>query len=313
MLRMFAILFAFIAVHAQALEVKLLTWNVYMLPSPIKKSEQKARINHLTERLSQETAYDIMVFQEAFMGSFRKKLDRAMSATHPHSYHMGRGPKFLHLFAPGLSMVSKHPFEVKDRLYYSRCSGPDCFAAKGAFIAEVSLPQDKKMQVIVTHMQAGQKEKKRKIRALQIEELRAFMKKHARVGVPQVLAGDLNINALSSDEFPTALTKLEAKAPTDSGLQREEEESLREVSTQERVSFVDSWREFFASTRATETECFGMPRREEPKRLDHVWVSEHDDSLKVQELEVKPLRSELNGQDCDLSDHLPLSVSFVLE
>jgi endonuclease/exonuclease/phosphatase family metal-dependent hydrolase len=299
----------FTGLHATAMDVKLLSWNVYLLPSPIKKSRQKERIELIVNRLQTEQSYDIMVFQEAFMGSFRKKLTKALAESHPHVYHMGRGGKFLSPFASGLFIASRYPFKIKDKVYYSKCSGADCFATKGALMAEVELPQERKIQVVVTHMQSGQKDKQRKIRAHQIDELKTFMSKNARTRVPQVLVGDLNINALSADEFPEALTKLEFIAPVNATTAV----SGASVEASERSSFLENLRAFFSSSRATETECFGMERKDEPKRVDHVWVPQHEEKLRISQLEVTPLRSEFNGKDCDLSDHLPLSVVFDLE
>lgn len=297
-----ALVVGIVAFESQASELRILTWNVFMLPSPIKSSKQKMRTESIVQELvARQDQYDVMVFQEVFSGRFRKQLTNALAAAHPHSYHMGKGSRILHPFGPGLLLLSKYPFEIKDKVYYKQCSGADCLAAKGAFLAEVSLPAQKHVQIIVTHLQAGQKPKKRKIRATQVEQLRAFMQENKRAHVPQILAGDLNINGLNTEEFPEVINHLAMSAPFDTVAP----EAVAEVSFFERLLR-------FASSRATETECFGKPRRDTEARHDHIWIGDEDQQTEVKSIGVTPIRAMINGAACDLSDHLPLSLHLAL-
>lgn len=302
---LFTLVVALVAFESQATEMRLLTWNVYMLPSPIKASKQKMRKESIVQELSvRQEQYDVMVFQEMFSGDLRKKLSQALKATHPYTYSMGKGTRILHPFGPGLFILSKYPFEIKDKVYYKKCSGADCLAAKGAFLAELTLDEGKKIQVIVTHMQAGQKPKKRKVRAHQIEQLRAFMKRNKRSQVPQILAGDFNINSLSTEEFPEVISYLSVKAPFDTKIPE------TEMSTD---STLLSRLLEFASTRSTATECFGIEPRTAKSRLDHVWINDDEGVAEVKSLSVTPIRTITNGMACDLSDHLPLTVHLELK
>lgn len=291
-----------LAFSAKASELRLLTWNVFMLPSPIKSSKQKMRTESIVQELAaRQDQYDVMVFQEVFSGRFRKQLTEKLKSTHPHSYHMGKGSRILHPFGPGLLILSKYPFEIKDKVYYNKCSGADCLSTKGAFLAEVSLPTQKHVQIIVTHLQAGQKPKKRKIRATQVDQLRAFMQENKRAHIPQILAGDLNINGMNTEEFPEVINHLAMSAPFDTVAP----ETVAEVSLIERFLR-------FASSRATETECFGKPRRDSEARHDHIWIGDEDQQTEVKSLGVTPIRAMVNGAACDLSDHLPLSLHLAL-
>lgn len=280
------------AFESHGSELRLLTWNVFMLPAPIKFSKQKMRRENILKELAVlQNKYDVMVFQEAFIGLFRKHLTKGLQGTHPFAYSMGKGGR-IRVFGSGLLILSKYPIEIQDKVYYKKCSGADCFAAKGAFLAEVALPENKHVQIIVTHMQAGQKPEKIEIRATQVDQLRAFMEKNKRTNVPQILAGDLNINALVDGEFPVARQHLGMRAPYDT-------HAPRKLGG-------------FASSRATETECFGKPRNDAKARHDHIWIGNETQRTEVKSLAVTPIQTIVNGEACDLSDHLPLAVHLTL-
>lgn len=281
-----------VAFESYGSELRLLTWNVFMLPTPIKYSKQKMRRENILKELSaRQEQYDVMVFQEAFIERFRKQLKESLKSTHPYAYSMGKGGK-IRVFGPGLLIVSKYPIEIQDKVYYKKCSGADCFAAKGAFLAEVALPENKHVQIIVTHMQAGQKPKKIQIRTTQVEQLRAFMEKNKRPNVPQILAGDLNINSLVDVEFPVARQHLGMNAPFD--------------------TIVPARRSGFHSSRATKTECFGKTPRAAKARHDHIWIGNESTQTEIKSLAVTPIQTIVDGEVCDLSDHLPLAMHLTL-
>lgn len=280
------------AFESHGSELRLLTWNVFMLPTPIKFSKQKMRRKNILKELGVlQDQYDVMVFQEAFIGLFRKHLTKGLQATHPFAYSMGQGGR-IRVFGSGLLILSRYPIEIKDEVYYKECSGADCFAAKGAFLAEVALPENKRVQIIVTHMQAGQTQKKVQTRATQVEQLRAFMEKNKRPNVPQILTGDLNINSLVDGEFPVARQHLGMRAPYD--------------------THAPKTRAGYSSSRATETECFGKPRSDAKARHDHIWIGNETQRTEVKSLAVTPIQTIVNGEACDLSDHLPLAMHLTL-
>lgn len=118
------------------------------------------------------------------------------------------------------------------------------------------------------------------------------MEKNKRPDVPQILAGDLNINSLLDIEFPEATQRLGMSAPFDT------KAPLKSSG--------------FHSSRATETECFGKPRNDSKARHDHIWIGNETQQTEVKSLAVTPIQIFVNGTTCDLSDHLPLTAHFTL-
>ena len=105
-------------------DVRVLSWNVYMLPSPIKNSLQHSRDIAIPELLK-DSDYDIMFFQEAFTYKFRQSMIKRLSDKYPHNYYL-KGSKFISAFGSGVFVMSKHPFTVLDKITYKACSGADC-------------------------------------------------------------------------------------------------------------------------------------------------------------------------------------------
>lgn len=55
-----------------ARKIKVLSWNIYMLPSIIKPGGKKLRAESIG-RILKDTDYDVIVFQEAFQRKARKR------------------------------------------------------------------------------------------------------------------------------------------------------------------------------------------------------------------------------------------------
>lgn len=113
-----------------AQEISLLTWNVFMLPKPIKFSRQNERTRVIASQLSHST-HDVIVLQEAFFKKFEYHVEDTLRHTHPYVYKLGKGGTRWHAFDSGVMVLSKHPMRIVDELHFNRCSGFDCFAAKG--------------------------------------------------------------------------------------------------------------------------------------------------------------------------------------
>lgn len=189
---------------AHAHEAKILSWNVFMLPKPLKYSWQKYRTNLIGEELKKND-YDIIFMQEAFMKSFRNSIRSAIGDRYPHRYVLGR-KAFYYPMNSGVFILSKYPFKVLDKVYYKSCAKADCFASKGSVLIEVTFPDGKVAQFATTHLQS-----KRELahkRQSQIAQLTEMMNKHERPGVPQFLTGDLNID-FEKPEFQDRLQDME--------------------------------------------------------------------------------------------------------
>ena len=264
--------------------LQLLTWNVYMLPFPIKISRQTDRSVEIAKQMEKST-YDFVIFQEAFADYFVEDVTRALRSKMPYIYHLKKGPGITKFFNAGLLMFSRYPFKVLGEKYFENCAIADCFASKGVVLVELTV-EEKKVQLAVTHMQASSEPKMRVIRGQQLEVIKSLLKTHEKAGIPQLLLGDLNIDGLGHDEYPEALAHMQMKALPLIG---------------ERSSSV-----------ATETDCFGLDNSTKLQRLDHIWIRQgvtlHNDSNQ----KIYPIKGIINKRPCDLSDHLPVTATLVL-
>lgn len=250
-------------------DVRVLSWNVYMLPSPIKNSLQHSRDIAIPELLK-DSDYDIMFFQEAFTYKFRQSMIKRLSDKYPHNYYL-KGSKFISAFGSGVFVMSKHPFTVLDKITYKACSGADCYANKGTAIVELELPSGKMVHFAPTHLNASRD--KAEVRNQQLKQVRELFARTAKRGVPQVFLGDLNI-AAGHPEFHESLETLNMAATPLIG---------EHQTTSGRVN-----------------ECFKTTKNSH--WLDHMWVNA--DKFNVNStIEVIPTEFEAKGKTCPLSDH----------
>ena len=99
------------------------------------------------------------------------------------------------IFGSGLLLLSAFPVEDFWVHRYTNIAAEDSLVAKSAMYARLVLPTGK-LDVIVTHMQAGAEEKKAGgVRLAQLKELRDFVGCHLDPAVPRLIVGDLNIKA----------------------------------------------------------------------------------------------------------------------
>lgn len=203
MTRLFLLLFLSLPILASAETLKVLSWNVFMLPPPIKQSLQSARKRFIAKELA-NSGHDIYFLQEAFMGSFRSEVASALKKTHPYQKYLNkwRGSPFL---SSGLQVISRYPIKSIDWVYYKSCAEADCLASKGALLLEMTLPSGKKVHVANTHLQAGRKYGE--IRRSQIYEVGRLFDRYEDPRIPQLLVGDLNI-ADTEPEYAWSLNLL---------------------------------------------------------------------------------------------------------
>lgn len=265
-----------------------MTWNVYMLPKPIKVSEQKIRSELQAEELKKiQGELDFVVLNEAFSKRSRDNISNALTEM-PNVARLPRKGGILKVIDSGVMVMSRHPLKVLGQSYYKKCGKADCFASKGVLLVEVTLPSGKQIQVAATHMQSGKQPKYAAIRATQTAQIKELMDKYARPGVPQILAGDLNMDVSNPDEFSRALLELNMETPSYTGA----------IST----------------SKSTAVSCFAGEDKEDPKQwLDHVLIRKQGGDSAVMEKEAYPLRREIKGKLCDLSDHLPVKAKIKVE
>ncbi len=284
-------------------ELKLMTWNTYMLPKPIKSSHQKQR-THAIADLFQTADYDVIFLQEAFSPYFRRHLKAKLKQKYPYYKRLKKKFGIYPIMGPGLVAFSKYPMEQIDHVYYNKCSKADCHASKGVQLVEITLPSGKKIQVANTHMQSGSDQKEAGIRSHQLAQVRKLLKENDDPSIPQLLVGDLNINSFKGTEFENTLVMLQMNQIS----MQNNEEPAPEAPTAEVKPILERLKEFFSAGFAV--SCLKEGNESSPKLLDHVLYLEHDQKITFKDDQIIFPEFELKGKMCPLSDHRPRVVKI---
>jgi endonuclease/exonuclease/phosphatase family metal-dependent hydrolase len=172
-------------------DLKILSWNIHMLPSFIYyKTKKRKRAKQITEELNQSD-FNILVFQEAFHKRVKKKMQKQLKEKYPFSY----GPankKFFSIWTnSGIWFVSDRPLIHLESIKYNECTGDGCFARKGAMMMEGE-HLGNRFQVIGTHNNGGW------INNSQFHQIRTeLLDEYQKDGVPQIICGDYNTKTSS--------------------------------------------------------------------------------------------------------------------
>ena len=173
--------------------MRVVTWNVRGLPLRIGSARAYRRI---AELLSVDLA-DILIMQEAFTMA-AKAIAKAAGY---RSIAFGAGRTFLrHTVDSGLVLASLHDLSETSRLSFgwSRCTGIDCFANKGALGARVRMPETQ-VDVFTLHLnrhREAHEPPKRPRREMfeQIALLRQYVGDRHDAAIPAIIAGDFNFD-----------------------------------------------------------------------------------------------------------------------
>ena len=185
-------------------KLKILTWNIYMLPhcSWIKGNCKRAA--QIAEKLK-SADYDIVVFEEAFDFRARRILRRQLSQNYPYMY----GPANFSLISlktsSGLWVLSKIPLQKIKEIEYRNRYGIDAMARKGAVMFQ-GLWNGQEFQLVGTHLQADSPDE---VRREQCDEIsKTLLQKYNRADVPQFICGDFNIEMDDSLNYKYMLKTL---------------------------------------------------------------------------------------------------------
>lgn len=276
-MKLFLAALIFFVSTAHAYEFKVLSWNVYMLPKPIKVSLQKTRSQIIAQDLKR-TDYDMIFMQEAFKKSFRDKVRKSLKATHPHTYYLKNRKFPFAVFGSGLFVLSKYPVKLLEYMYFTSCRSADCFAHKGAALMEIILPGGQKIHVANTHMQATAAGGA--IRMKQLSQIQMMFAKYQDPQVPQFLIGDLNID-VNQPEFQLGLALMGMDYARLTG---------PILHTSGRVN-----------------KCFKVGNHQD--WVDHMWFDNYS-GITATNLRVRNFEFQRKGQTCPLSDHHAIEASF---
>lgn len=186
--------------------LRILSWNIYMLPAYIFETEYKyKRALGIAEEIK-KLNYHIIVFQEAFHKVTRATIARELLDLYPYQY--GPHNKSLTRFNSGIWIISKIPLYNADEIKYSRRSGIDALANKGALLME-GCWDGHPFQVVGTHLQASGSYEIRKDQLIQLYE--NLLKPNEKENVPQFICGDMNICYKNCIQYEDMLKILDAE------------------------------------------------------------------------------------------------------
>lgn len=193
-------------------QLKILSWNIYMLPliadlSPsIEPSKRKERARQIGEIINQSD-YHIVVLQEAFYRPARKIITKLTRANFPYRY----GPVN---YKPGIKtssgvwILSRIPLEKLGCVRFSECGGADCYARKGAGLYKGRW-NNKEFQILGTHILADGKRWQRETQFVHIR--RELLDRYLEEGVAQIICGDMNTRMSYEDAYKFMLETLGAE------------------------------------------------------------------------------------------------------
>lgn len=186
--------------------LKLLSWNIYMLPPVIKVTGKRKRARAIGEKLV-NSDYDILVLQEAFHAGARRMIKHRLKDKYPYE----NGPAFRKFFSlktsSGIWMLSKYPIKELGKIRFRQKAGFDNkMARKGALMIEMD-KDGQKFHIVGTHLNAGGS---LDIRASQVRQIKnELIDVYHTPGTPLIVAGDFNISKFDPNGLDSMLTILE--------------------------------------------------------------------------------------------------------
>gem|GEM_PF-144044 len=174
--------------------LKVLSWNIYMLPRSIANSSSTIRAKAIGEILN-ESNYDVIVLQEAFSYKSRKIIWEQLKARYPYSAGPANQKAISLKTNSGIWILSKYPIMRSQSIVYKFRVGWDAFSRKGALLLELDV-DGMVVQIVGTHLQSSGGETIRKEQCMELYN--GLLKMNQKDGVPQIICGDFNIDKDSS-------------------------------------------------------------------------------------------------------------------
>ena len=184
--------------------VKVLSWNIYMLPGIITQSAAVERARAIGELL-RTTDYDVIVFQEAFSGRARRIIWNSLRERYPYTTGPANQKGISFKINSGVWIVSRYPITASQSFAFKLRAGSDAFSRKGALLAELNV-NGTPLQVVGTHLQSAGGSAIREEQCLELYH--RLLKPAKKSGVAQIICGDFNIDRYSAQ--PTYRFMLQA-------------------------------------------------------------------------------------------------------
>lgn len=190
------------------MKLKLLSWNIFMLPEMVKFTQKRERAHEIGQMLK-NSDYDIVVLQEAFMRKARRIIEQEAGKSFPYRVGPANLKRFSLKTHSGVWILSRVPIRKLGETRFKFCSGiSDCMARKGATMVEGE-KNGKKFHLIGTHLQAEDFPLTRKKQFRQIVD--SLIQKFQRKDVPILISGDLNTPKDDTENYAEMLKTLDAE------------------------------------------------------------------------------------------------------
>ena len=197
-------IFLFLSFQSSFQEIKIMAWNIFMVPPMIFKSCQTERAYLIAEYIKVQNP-DILVLEETFMKSTRNIINDSLKMIYPFQSSITK-PGFFKTNS-GVWILSKYPIERQAFITYKNKTSSDVFAKKGATFLQLDI-LNKKIQIIGTHTQSLNKNVF--VRFKQFKQLKTkLLDVYIDDTIPQFIIGDLNSNYYDSVEYNAMIQTLE--------------------------------------------------------------------------------------------------------
>jgi endonuclease/exonuclease/phosphatase family metal-dependent hydrolase len=187
-------------------KLKILTWNIYMLPLLVPRPGKKKRARGIVEELS-KCDFDIILFQEAFLPASRDIIWKGLQSIYPYQY--GPANNSLHFkSSSGVWVLSKMELQLLNTVEFKKSAYTDALVRKGGMLLQGNC-NGVQYQVLNTHLQASRY--RPLVRYTQLEQLKSeLLSPYAQTGIPQIICGDMNISLKYTREYERMLQVLDA-------------------------------------------------------------------------------------------------------
>ncbi len=186
--------------------LRILSWNIFMLPRFVHITGKRTRAYHIAEELK-ASDYQVLVFQEAFLSDARHIIRKYLNGAFPFEYGPANNQGGIKT-SSGIWVLSKIKLRQLEEVKFTQCYGiADCFARKGALLLEGDY-EGQTFQVLGTHLQAAGPQA---TRHTQYRDMRAMLDRHQRPGVPQIVCGDMNTAKNQEESYNDMLASLDVE------------------------------------------------------------------------------------------------------
>ena len=186
------------SLEQQSEKLRILVYNTHGLPEIFISDNPKMRFPVIGKKTQD---FSIALLQEDY--SHHEELLSGL-AKESLAIRGGLGGRLICPFCTGSGLTSvfnlpkNWTVEVENETYET-CSGwlrgaNDCFAYKGFQLIKVTLPSNKRLFIVNTHMDAGKRDSDRASRERQLEQIISTIKQRTTTEA-LIVAGDLNLNS----------------------------------------------------------------------------------------------------------------------